>query len=57
MACASVVWTVRSGIVNLNTRPHDAPAGLVRVKALAVADDGNIAVRTNHGLALLKLRH
>jgi len=28
----------------------------VLVRALAVADDGNIAVRTNKGLALLRLR-
>lgn len=53
----AISWTAKEGIVDLNTRLHDAPAGLVVVQALAVADDGNIAVRTNHGVALLKLRH
>jgi hypothetical protein len=33
-----------------------APPGLVLVRALAAADDGNIAVRTNKGLALLRPR-
>jgi probable HAF family extracellular repeat protein len=53
----AISWSAKDGIVDLNTRLHDAPAGLVLVTGLAVADDGNIAVRTNHGLALLKLRH
>jgi hypothetical protein len=52
-----ISWTAKDGIVDLNMRLHDAPADLVVIQALAVADDGNIAVRTNHGLALLKLRH
>lgn len=52
-----ISWTAKEGIVDLNTRLHGAPADLVVVQGLAVADDGNIAVRTNHGLALLKLRH
>ena len=53
----AISWTEKEGIVDLNDRLHAPPAGLVLVQALAVADDGNIAVRTNHGLALLKLRH
>jgi probable HAF family extracellular repeat protein len=53
----AISWTAKEGIVDLNARMHAPPAGLVLVKALAVADDGNIAVRTNRGLALLKLRH
>jgi hypothetical protein len=35
---------------------HRRPAGLVLVRALAVADDGYIVARTNQGLALLKPR-
>jgi probable HAF family extracellular repeat protein len=53
----AISWTAKEGIVDLNERMVAPPAGLVLVKALAVADDGNIAVRTNRGLALLKLRH
>jgi probable HAF family extracellular repeat protein len=53
----AISWTAKEGIVDLNERMHAPPAGLVLVKALAVAGDGNIAVRTNRGLALLKLRH
>ena len=53
----AISWTRKDGIVDLNTRLHAPPPGLVLTEALAVADDGNIAVRTNHGLALLKLRH
>jgi probable HAF family extracellular repeat protein len=53
----AISWTGKDGIADLNERLHGAPAGLVLVTALAVADDGNIAVRTNRGLALLKLRH
>lgn len=52
----AVSWTRRDGIVDLNDRLYAPPAGLVLVHALAVADDGCIAVRTNRGLALLKPR-
>jgi probable HAF family extracellular repeat protein len=52
----AISWTAKEGIVDLNQRMAAPPAGLVLIKALAVADDGNIAVRTNRGLALLKLR-
>jgi probable HAF family extracellular repeat protein len=53
----AVTWTEKDGLVDLNQHLHAAPPGLVVDQALAVADDGNIAVRTNQGLALLKLRH
>jgi probable HAF family extracellular repeat protein len=52
----AISWTRQEGIVDLNTRLHAPPSGLVVTEALAVADDGNIAVQTNQGLALLKLR-
>jgi probable HAF family extracellular repeat protein len=53
----AITWTEKEGLVDLNEHLHAPPPGLVVDQALAVADDGNIAVRTNHGLALLKLRH
>jgi len=52
----AISWTAKDGLVDLNDRLSAPPADLVLVKALAVADDGNIAVRTNRGLALLKRR-
>jgi probable HAF family extracellular repeat protein len=52
----AISWTRKEGIVDLNTRLHAPPPGLVATDALAVADDGNIAVQTNRGLALLKVR-
>jgi probable HAF family extracellular repeat protein len=52
----AIAWTRKDGIVDLNDRVIAAPAGLVLVRALAVADDGDIVVRTNTGLALLKPR-
>ena len=52
----AIAWTKKEGIVDLNDRVVGAPSGLVVVRALAVADDGNIAVRTNKGLALLRVR-
>jgi len=36
--------------------PSCTTAGLVLVRALAVADDGYVVVHTNQGLALLKPR-
>jgi probable HAF family extracellular repeat protein len=56
LSARGISWTRKEGIVDLNTRLHAPPAGLVVTEALAVADDGNIAVRTNQGLALLKVR-
>lgn len=52
----AISWTREEGIVDLNTRLHAPPAGLVVTEAVAVANDGNIAVQTNRGLALLKVR-
>jgi len=52
----AIAWTRKDGIVDLNERVVSPPAGLVLVRALAVADDGYIVVRTNVGLALLKPR-
>lgn len=52
----AVAWTRKDGLVDLNDRLYAPPAGLVLVRALAVADDGYIVVRTNQGLALLKPR-
>ena len=52
----AIAWTKKDGIVDLNDRVIGAPPGLVLVRALAVAEDGNIAVRTNKGLALLRIR-
>jgi probable HAF family extracellular repeat protein len=52
----AVSWTRRDGIVDLNDRLYAPPAGVVLVRALAVADDGCIVVRTNLGLALLRPR-
>jgi probable HAF family extracellular repeat protein len=57
LSSRAISWTRKDGIVDLNTRLHAPPPDLVLTEALAVADDGNIAVRTNQGLALLKLRH
>jgi probable HAF family extracellular repeat protein len=52
----AISWTEKEGLVDLNEHLHAAAPGLVVERALAVADDGNIAVRTTRGLALLKLR-
>jgi probable HAF family extracellular repeat protein len=57
ISALAISWTRQDGIVDLNTRLHAPPPGLVVTEAVAVADDGNIAVQTNRGLALLKLRH
>jgi probable HAF family extracellular repeat protein len=52
----AIAWTRKDGIVDLNDRLNAPPAGLVLVRALAVADDGDIVARTNTGLVLLKPR-
>lgn len=52
----ATAWGPGYGIVDLNERVKDLPAGTVLVTALAVADDGAIAVRTNTGLGLLRPR-
>jgi probable HAF family extracellular repeat protein len=56
ISALAISWTRKDGIVDLNTRLHAPPPGLVLTEAVAVADDGNIAVQTNHGFALLKVR-
>jgi probable HAF family extracellular repeat protein len=56
ISARAISWTRKDGIVDLNTRLHAPPPGIVLTEAVAVADDGNIAVQTNQGLALLKLR-
>jgi len=52
----AVAWGPGYGLVDLNTRVKDLPAGVVLLEAEAVADDGAIAVRTNTGLGLLRPR-
>ncbi|KQQ87241.1 hypothetical protein ASF77_16780 [Massilia sp. Leaf139] len=52
----AVAWGPAYGIVDLNERVKDLPAGTVLTMALAVADDGAIVVRTNGGLGLLRPR-
>lgn len=51
---SAFVWTARQGMVNLETRLRHAPAGLQLYYALAIADNGAIAVDSNVGLVLLK---
>jgi len=52
----ATAWGSGYGPVDLNTRVKDLPAGVELINALAVADDGAIAVRTNKGLGLLRPR-
>lgn len=52
----AMAWTGSYGMVDLNERVPDLPKGIELVAALAVADDGAIAVRTNQGLGLLRPR-
>lgn len=52
----AVAWGPDYGLVDLNTRVKDLPAGIVLLEAEAVADDGAIVVRTNTGLGLLRPR-
>ena len=52
----AVAWGPDYGLVDLNTRVKDLPAGVVLLEAEAVADDGAIAVRTSTGLGLLRPR-
>ena len=52
----AVAWGPGYGLVDLNTRVKDLPAGVELLSALAVADDGAIVVRTRTGLALLRPR-
>lgn len=52
----AVAWGRGYGPVDLNTRVKNLPARIVLLTALAVADDGAIAVRTTAGLGLLRPR-
>ncbi|WP_146204393.1 hypothetical protein [Massilia glaciei] len=52
----AVSWTLAEGTVDLNTRLHAAPPGLVLIRALAINDKGSIVVASNNGLVLLKVR-
>lgn len=47
------VWTRSEGIVDLNTRPLHAPAGLVLLEGRDINDSGAIVARANTGLVLL----
>lgn len=48
------LWQAARGMVELNTRLRNAPAGLVIDEALAIADNGAIVAGSNAGLVLLK---
>lgn len=52
----AMVWTLGGGIVDLNTRLHQPPAGLRVLYGLAISDNGAIVARANSGLVLLKPR-
>jgi probable HAF family extracellular repeat protein len=47
------VWTRAGGVVDLNTRVHNVPHGLVLKRAVAISDNGSIVANTNTGLVLL----
>lgn len=50
------VWTRASGAIDLNTRVHNVPQGLVLRRAVAISDNGSIVANTNTGLVLLTTR-
>jgi probable HAF family extracellular repeat protein len=50
------VWTRTGGVVDLNTRICNFPAGLVLRTGWAINDRGEIVVATNSGLVLLTTR-
>lgn len=52
----AISWTVAGGTVDLNTRLHAPPPGLVVTSALAINDKGSIVAVANTGLVLLKVR-
>lgn len=52
----AVAWGPDYGLVDLNTRVTNLPSGVELREAVAVADDGAIAVHTNVGLGLLRPR-
>lgn len=47
------VWTGATGMVDLNERIANAPAGLELTAALAISDDGAIVADSNAGMVLL----
>lgn len=47
------VWSRQEGVVDLNTRVPHAPAGLVLVSAVGIAENGAILASANTGLVLL----
>lgn len=50
----AVYWNDVSPPVDLNTRLHRAPAGLVLHAAIAINDDGAIVAESNAGMVLLR---
>lgn len=52
-ASRAFVWSSVSGMVDLNTRLSNAPAGMVLEEALAISDTGAIVVSSNQGLVLV----
>ncbi|MES3022269.1 MAG: hypothetical protein V4857_11880 [Pseudomonadota bacterium] len=52
----AISWTLAEGTVDLNTRLHAPPPGLVLIRALAINDKGSIVATANTGLVLLKVR-
>lgn len=49
-------WTAEGGLVDLNSRLHQPPAGLRVLRAMAISDNGAIVAHSNTGLVLLKVR-
>jgi probable HAF family extracellular repeat protein len=47
------VWTVKDGMIDLNKRLRNAPAGLTLDSAHAISDNGSIVASSNAGLVLL----
>lgn len=47
------LWTPKGGMVDLNSRLRNAPAGLVITNAYAISDDGYIMAASNAGIVLL----
>ena len=53
-AYRAFLWTKALGMVDLNKRIRQAPAGLLVTGALAISDSGAIVAESNVGLVLLK---
>ena len=52
-ASRAFVWTAQEGMVDLNTRLRNAPAGLILETGWAISDKGSIVALSNAGLVLL----